>query len=411
MFSSKSLDEALHTLNPREEACLRERFGLDGGKEKTLEECGIIFNVARETIRQIEAKALRMLRHPSRSKQFGPMSITEIKESEFITDEERAKITDIENELWNSNLIFNNKFDINFDNKELYIISELSDIYQKLQDRKKQSKAQDEAQNEKQQIEKAREKAIELIERTVEEQFRSRELKARIKSGDIILDDIDISELRFSTRSDNALRRAGINTLKDLLYRRTHYGLDKIRNLGQRSKEEINYKLEEYGMIQSEEDLTTGEPKKIEEDESLEDVLKAKSEAKAKAMRQFDDEINVIPIEKINLSVRCYNSLKRAGIQTLGDLKNLTYSDLDKIKGLNKKSINEIISNLEMYGFTIKSKSELEELRDEKAELDVQKKHIDDQIAQAKALSDEYDKLIGDDKLNIDDETPDFKGE
>ena len=58
----------LDTLTPREEKVLRLRFGLDDGHQRTLEEVGREFHVTRERIRQIEAKALRKLRHPSRSK-------------------------------------------------------------------------------------------------------------------------------------------------------------------------------------------------------------------------------------------------------------------------------------------------------------------------------------------------------
>ena len=58
----------LDTLTPREQKVLRLRYGLDDGKGRTLEEVGKEFNVTRERIRQIEAKALRKLRHPSRSK-------------------------------------------------------------------------------------------------------------------------------------------------------------------------------------------------------------------------------------------------------------------------------------------------------------------------------------------------------
>jgi len=64
----EQLDEIIETLTPREAKVLRLRFGLDDGKARTLEEVGKEFNVTRERIRQIEAKALRKLRHPSRSK-------------------------------------------------------------------------------------------------------------------------------------------------------------------------------------------------------------------------------------------------------------------------------------------------------------------------------------------------------
>ena len=64
----EQLNEVLHTLTPREEHVLKLRFGLDDGRTRTLEVVGKVFNITRERIRQIEAKALRKLRHPSRSK-------------------------------------------------------------------------------------------------------------------------------------------------------------------------------------------------------------------------------------------------------------------------------------------------------------------------------------------------------
>jgi len=64
----EQLAEVLGTLTPREERVLKLRFGLEDGRSRTLEEVGEVFNVTRERIRQIEAKALRKLRHPSRSK-------------------------------------------------------------------------------------------------------------------------------------------------------------------------------------------------------------------------------------------------------------------------------------------------------------------------------------------------------
>ena len=64
----EQLNDIMKTLTPREAKVLRLRFGLDDGKARTLEEVGKTFHVTRERIRQIEAKALRKLRHPSRSK-------------------------------------------------------------------------------------------------------------------------------------------------------------------------------------------------------------------------------------------------------------------------------------------------------------------------------------------------------
>ncbi|MBR7165649.1 MAG: RNA polymerase sigma factor RpoD [Clostridia bacterium] len=64
----EQLEEVLHTLTPREMQVLKLRFGFDDGRSRTLEEVGKEFNITRERIRQIEAKALRKLRHPSRAK-------------------------------------------------------------------------------------------------------------------------------------------------------------------------------------------------------------------------------------------------------------------------------------------------------------------------------------------------------
>jgi len=68
MLLKEQLVDVLKTLTPREEKVLRLRFGIEDGRTRTLEEVGREFNVTRERIRQIEAKALRKLRHPSRSK-------------------------------------------------------------------------------------------------------------------------------------------------------------------------------------------------------------------------------------------------------------------------------------------------------------------------------------------------------
>lgn len=68
LLLKEQLQEVLYTLAPREEKVLRLRFGIDDGRARTLEEVGQEFGVTRERIRQIEAKALRKLRHPNRSK-------------------------------------------------------------------------------------------------------------------------------------------------------------------------------------------------------------------------------------------------------------------------------------------------------------------------------------------------------
>jgi RNA polymerase primary sigma factor len=64
----EQMDDVLDSLTSRERRVLQLRFGLDDGRQRTLEEVGREFGVTRERIRQIEAKALRKLRHPTRSR-------------------------------------------------------------------------------------------------------------------------------------------------------------------------------------------------------------------------------------------------------------------------------------------------------------------------------------------------------
>jgi RNA polymerase primary sigma factor len=68
VFQEK-LDDVLGSLTEREEKVLRLRFGLGDGYPRTLEEVGSVFNVTRERVRQIEAKALRKMRHPTRARE------------------------------------------------------------------------------------------------------------------------------------------------------------------------------------------------------------------------------------------------------------------------------------------------------------------------------------------------------
>ena len=68
IFTLEQIEDVLGSLNEREQKVLKLRFGLEDGRARTLEEVGKEFDVTRERIRQIEAKALRKLRHPSRSK-------------------------------------------------------------------------------------------------------------------------------------------------------------------------------------------------------------------------------------------------------------------------------------------------------------------------------------------------------
>ena len=86
----EQLVEVLGTLTEREQKVLRLRFGLDDGRARTLEEVGKEFNVTRERIRQIEAKALRKLRHPSRNRKLKDY-LTKDEKHEGSTDFQKIK--------------------------------------------------------------------------------------------------------------------------------------------------------------------------------------------------------------------------------------------------------------------------------------------------------------------------------
>ena len=125
----------------------------------------------------------------------------------------------------------------------------------------------------------------------------------------------------------------------------------------------------------------------------------------------------------------------RGNINTLEDLEELSYEELLKIRNLGEKSALEIITKAKKYGVTLEgaidlddhdadgtttevkhdekvySNSEFEEIRAKKTELEAEFKELDEQTKKARELLVKYNKLIGDDKLNTDDEAPDFKDE
>jgi len=283
LFQSEKLEENLKTLDPHEIDMIKQRYGLIDGKPKTLEDLVKQLNITRDKIRHIEAKALRKLRHPTKTAQFRPIEISELKENEYVSDEEKAALTDLENDIWNSDLIFKNHS----------------------------------------------------------------------------VDNSDFDKDKFNI----------------------------IRSI----KEKIN----------------------IRKEEAQKAMIPKKEIVQEKAI--IPENFENINITRMNFSVRSYNCLTRIGINTLEELSKLSIEDLFKVRNLGKKSMDEIISKLEEYGIKLaekhESKSELEKLKDEKAKLDAEKRDIDAKTTQAKQLSEKYDKLIGNGKVNTNDETPDFKDE
>ena len=366
LFSSNNIDKALETLTPREMEYMKLRFGLVDGKYRTLEDLGQEFGITRERGRQIEAKALRKLRHPSRARLIKTIKIDDLRKSEYITDQERTALTNLENDMFNSNLIFKHDSidDIDFDKDRFDVIRDIQEEIKTRIEKEKEQKVQNMAKN-----------------------------------------DIAIEEFDFSIRTFNCLKRFGINTINQLASL-SEEDIMKIRNLGRHGAAEVISKLEERGI------------KLGELGETTEEIIDKKA----------------VGIIDIDLSVRSFNCLRRAGIETLADLENLTYEELMKIRNVNQKCLEEIVSKAKRYGITFEdadelddpdsvgttegepaekvySDSEMEEIKAKRTELEAELKALDEQTRKARELLAEYNKLIGDDKENTDDEAPDFKDE
>ena len=287
LFSTDELNTAIEALNTRDKEAIQLYFGLIDGKCKTYEDLSKYFDVPNSTIRGIISKAKGKLHHQSGFKPLKPFTFEQLKENEYISDEETELLSDLENEILNSNLIF--KHDS--------------------------------------------------------------------------IDDLDFSKDKF-------------DTIRDIQ-----------KNI--KSRKEVDQAIHKEKFA----------------------------------------------IEDMGLSVTLFNCLKRANINTLKDLEKLSYEEFLKIRGLGKGSALEIIAKAKKYGVILDgavdlydhdadgttteakhdekvySNSEFEEIRAKKTELEAEFKELDEQTKKARELLVKYNKLIGDDKLNTDDEAPDFKDE
>lgn len=373
LFSSNNIDKVLENLKPREMEYIKLRFGLVDGKYKNLADAAQEFGATKERVRQLELNTLRKLRHSNNARLIKTIKIDDLKKSEYITIQERTALTNLENDMFNSNLIFKHEsiYDIDFDKDRFDVIRDIQE---------------------------------EIKEREKKEEIKKREKKEEIETRKERKEEENIEKLDFSTRTFNALKRFGIDTINQLASL-SEGDLIKIRNLGKHCIKEIISKLEERGI-------------KLNEKPEVEKIDK-----------------KTVGIIDIGLSVKSLNCLKYAGIETLADLENLTYEELMKIRKVNQKRLEEIVSKTKKYGITFKSAaeldepdpvkttteekpdetvysdSEMEEIKAKRTELKAELKALEEQTRKARELLAEYNKLIGDDKVNTDNEAQDFKDE
>ena len=142
-----------------------------------------------------------------------------------------------------------------------------------------------------------------------------------------------IEKLNFSTKTFNCLKKFGINTIEHL-QRYTIADLMYIESLGKDGINEIIGKLASNGII-------------LQRDNANRCIC-------IESELGFKQKILNMNIEYMDLSVRSYNVIKRAGINTVNDIVEMTYTELQQIKNIGKKSVEEILNKIESYGFQMK---------------------------------------------------------
>lgn len=148
---------------------------------------------------------------------------------------------------------------------------------------------------------------------------------------------LTIEEVGFSVRTFNCLKGAGIETIADLI-EKTESDLMTVRNMGKKSLDEIIKKLARLGLS-------------LKEEPSDDDFFVEGDIACGGLTEIASDEVKLqITIEELDLSVRSFNCLERAGINTVADLINLTIEELMQTRNLGKKSVEEIIKKVHDMG-------------------------------------------------------------
>ena len=387
LFSSSEIEEKLKKLNEDESAVLKSLYGLTDGKTKHLYEISSQLNCSAQNVGLKHKNGLKHLRVALMSRDtIGLVVMEKLKQNELLSEEDMATLKEFEDEFWNSNIIFQHSSveDINFDKSKFAIIKTLIKKVEEIKNEKERNAAKEKEEN--------------------------------IANGNF--DVVGIEEMDLSVKSYNILKRSGIETLgnlKNISLER----LAKLRNIGRKSYEEIIAKIEEYGISL-----------KTEEELKLSNCLSEQSEDERETVNLS------VAIEDLDFGVRSYNALKRAGIDTLGDLSQITLEKLARVRNLGRKSCEEIIAKLEEYGITLKTEeelkleisskeqseeeltidnsaseqTELEVLRQKRESLKEQLQDVDEQIRQAEQLLTNYAQLAGkditiqeDENLDIDD--------
>lgn len=161
-----------------------------------------------------------------------------------------------------------------------------------------------------------------------------------VEKGGISKDSIlrmTIEELDLSVRSFNCLKRAGIETVGDLI-EKTLDDMMRVRNLGRKSLEEVERKLAMMGLSFKE--------SPVEEIPLMGDIIEG-------GLGIMESDYTDMTVEELDLSVRTYNMLKRANLNTVGEILKLTKKELGEARFMTPRCVDEVIAKLSTMGLSL----------------------------------------------------------
>lgn len=368
LYSSKEIDEVLNKLSLRQRLVIIERFGLQSGKGKSLREISELVGIVGERVRQIEKSVIERLRLFCKE---NPIDYNFLKDSEWLTEEEKAKIFQLEDMIRNSNILFrqNENEEVASSGKILKLDINVEEYEQAVRE-------------------------IEELKRKAKIRKQTEEYK-NLK----VLETIPVEELDFSAKQLKVLNKAGCLNLKDIVTSKDKKVLERIKidnidGIVAEKKADLQRKIACMG-IQGEE----AEAYFL----FLEDLIEEDND-------EIEGYLENIHTEKLGLTEKTYRYLMRAGYDTVSKVLNLSFKDVLQIRGIGVTKAANIMDEIEKSKRNLKDNSYnpaedgitnysmLEQLRNEKEELKGDIKHIKSQLPEAKELLSEYDRMLNGDR-------------
>ena len=354
LYLTESIDNFLGDFNTRDQKLIEDKYGLKTGKSKKLKELCKNFGITITRVKQIEKRVLGKCDYKS-------LKITAFlkEESNLISSEEKARISKLEETINSSNIVF---LTVPEEQRELdrnYLLKETKFLVE-LRDRIEERKVQAQEMKNFHYIQKEKRLTFDINQKE-EMQNLEEELKEK---------GIPISSLCLPERAYKSLLAAGYITVESVMNLNKKEFL-KIKGLGEKTVDKIFEFLKPYRVGYWEQRCNSFETQRQVKREELRvrkeeferklqkerlEFEGKKSEIDEKEAEKKTDDKSPIDLEKLKLSFRAHNCLKRAGFNTLEDIIELTEDELMKISKLGKNSAKEILEKVELY-----KKQELED--------------------------------------------------